>query len=143
MAKVTLVFVCSANRVRSVMAAAIARKLVPQLPISSAGLSPSAGQGRKSPPRLRSFLARRGMNIEEHRSRRLTAEDANRNRLIVVMTTRQMNKVLQDFPNANVKLLADYEIFDDWKPLTHEKIKRMYALIYPAVVKLLATVRQR
>jgi protein-tyrosine-phosphatase len=146
-----IVFICTMNRFRSPMAAAIARKLRPDLVIESAGLAFSTDQKRvgsvikphvhRPAPALRDFLARRGMDISEHRSHRLTAHDVKSADLVIVMTNRHKAQVLQSFPKGRekVRLLADYEIFDNWKPLTDEKLKRMYALIYPAVEKLLAT----
>ena len=71
-----ILFLCTANACRSVMAQALLSArlaaLGVELPVASAGL---LGGGRPPPPEVVSVMAARGIDVTGHRSRIVTADD--------------------------------------------------------------------
>jgi protein-tyrosine-phosphatase len=114
--------------------------------IGSAGIGDSCGN-RRPPVILREFLAGLGIDVAEHRSKRLTEEIVGSADLIVPMTRRQERKILATFPSAEGKTrllrsfdpLSDHlDVKDTWEPLS-EKMGKAYEVIYPAVLGLINT----
>src|SRR5215469_10829148 len=99
-----LVFVCTANVFRSVVAEGLCRKFLKEreldrvIRVGSAGIGDSRGNQRPAPI-LREFLAERGIDVDEHLSKRLTEETIGTAEMIILMTRRQERKVLVTFPN--------------------------------------------
>lgn len=93
-----VLFVCSGNTCRSPMAAALALALEPSLTTSSAGLSAAPDQPA-SQGALESMRAR-GLDLGEHRSRRLDASQVDGADLILVMTRAHQRALARLFPSA-------------------------------------------
>ena len=142
-----VVFVCTANVFRSVVAEGVCRKFLKEqeldgiITVNSAGIGDSCGNQRPAPI-LREFLAKRGIDVGEHRSKRLTEETIRTAGFIVPMTRRQERKILTTFPSAEGKTyllrrfdpLADHpDIKVTWEPVS-EMMREVYDEIYPAVL---------
>ena len=149
-----VVFVCTANVFRSVVAEGVCRKFLKEqeldgiITVNSAGIGDSCGNQRPAPI-LREFLAKRGIDVGEHRSKRLTEETIRTAGFIVPMTRRQERKILTTFPSAEGKTyllrrfdpLADHpDIKVTWKPVS-EMMWEVYDAIYPAVLGLISSKR--
>jgi protein-tyrosine phosphatase len=145
-----IVFVCTGNVFRSVVAEGLCRKFLKEqeldraITVDSAGIGDSCGN-RRPAPILREFLAERGIDVGEHRSKRLTEETIRTAGLIIPMTRRQERKILTTLPSAEGKTyllgrfdpLADHpDIKVTWEPVS-EMMWEVYDAIYPAVLGLI------
>jgi ribonuclease HII len=111
-----ILLVCSRNTCRSPMAEAIFRRLLDRdgalsalgIAIGSRGLS--APEGGLATHFAMLVMAERGLNLEEHRARSLSAEAIQQADLILAMEARHKERVLRDFAGAGGKLftLAEY-----------------------------------
>jgi protein-tyrosine-phosphatase len=139
-----LVFVCSNNRYRSVIAAAIASSLAPEIEVGTAGLAfcceSRAKNGKivkrveRASPAVRAFLReKKGLDVSGHKSRRLTSRDAEEG-LLIAMTARQERSIRVLYPNAEVRRLTNFDVPDPRKV----DIEATYDLIETAVRELLA-----
>ena len=110
----TWIFVCSNNLVRSVIAAAICRRLAPDIQVDSAGLAESCKdrlnrQGllrkrRLIAPVTRKFLEEKGyVETADMRARRLTEHDVKKADLIWVMTERHRQTFWTNFRKQTAK----------------------------------------
>jgi protein-tyrosine-phosphatase len=117
------------------------RGLCGDITVGSAGIGNSCGN-RRPPVILREFLAGLGIDVAEHRSKRLTEEITGSADLIVPMTRRQERKILATFLSAEGKTrllrsfdpLSDHlDVKDTWEPLS-EKMGKAYEVIYPAAL---------
>ena len=148
-----LVFVCTANVFRSVVAEGLCRKFLKEqeldgiIRVDSAGIGDSCGNQRPAPI-LREFVAERGIDVGEHRSKCLTEETIRTASLIIPMTRRQERKILTTFPSAEGKtyLLRSFDPSSDhsdikvtWEPVS-EMMREVYDAIYPAVLGLIETI---
>jgi len=148
-----LVFVCTANVFRSVVAEGLCRKFLKEhelekvIRVDSAGIGGSCGNQRPALI-LRKFLAERGIDVGEHRSKRLTEETIGTAEMIILMTRRQERKVLVTFPSAEGKtcLLRRFDPLADrpdikvtWEPVS-EMMREVYDAIYPAVLGLIEAI---
>jgi protein-tyrosine-phosphatase len=92
---VQFLFVCTANICRSPMAAALfaeqVGRLTDSVEVSSAGLLDA---GRAVPPEVQEVMAPYGIDLSEHRSRRLTAEMLQGSDLIIGMGRRHVQEVV-------------------------------------------------
>ena len=122
------------------------RGLCGDIRVGSAGIGDSCGN-RRPAVLLREFLAGLGIDVAEHRSKRLTEEITASADLIVPMTRRQERKILANFPSAEGKtrLLRSFDpssdhpdVRDPWEPVS-EKMGKAYEAIYPAVLGLIST----
>jgi len=109
-----ILFVCSANRFRSVIGAGCLRSLISdqQLPgdweIGSAGVWASEG----TPPLKEAveFAHTRGIDIEAERSREINSQLVNSADLIIVMTNGQKEAIANEFNNSAGKIMLLSEI---------------------------------
>jgi protein-tyrosine-phosphatase len=151
---VKIVFVCTANVFRSVVAEGLCRKFLEEqeldrvIRVDSAGVGNSC-ENQRPAPILREFLTELGIDVAAHRSKPLTEEIVGSADLIVPMTRRQERKILTIFPSAEGKTcllrrfdpLADHpDIRVTWEPVS-EMMREVYDAIYPAVLGLITSNR--
>jgi protein-tyrosine phosphatase len=149
-----LVFVCTANAFRSVIAEGLCRKFLEDqaldkdITVDSAGIGGTCGN-RRPALILREFLAELGIDVVEHRSKRLTEETIGTADLIIPMTLRQERKIVTTFPSAEgkIRLLRSFDplsnhpdVKDPWEPVS-QKMAKVYNAIYPAVLGLIRSNR--
>ncbi len=98
---VGIAFVCQGNICRSPFAAALLRRLAPEIgrdvAVSSSGMMPQAG--RASPPLAVAAAARQGIDLAGHRSTHLTPEAAAAARVIVVFDEENRRAVFRRYPD--------------------------------------------
>jgi len=108
-----ILFICSGNTCRSVMAEHLLRKRLGEAGLSgrieSAGLW--AVEGEPASANVRAVLDRVGVGGFRHRSRRVTSGQVDEADLIVVMTEAHRQHLLARFPHAEgkVRLLKEYD----------------------------------
>ncbi len=116
-----ILFVCSGNTCRSVMAEHLLRKHLEAvgLPVQveSAGLW--AAEGEPASAHVRVLLRRDGLDVTGHRSRLLTEGQVDEAGLIVVMTEAHRRSLLDRFPQAEgkIRLLKEYDGYRGWGDL--------------------------
>ena len=114
---VNILFVCSANRFRSVIAAEHLRSLLKRDPstvewqVSSAGTW--AKNGQPPIPQALRFAASREMDIEDVHSRDVNKEILTTATLVIVMTESQREALLIEFPDAGEKVFLMSEVCED------------------------------
>jgi len=94
--------VCIGNICRSPMAEGLLRQAVPELHVSSAGMSAMVGYG--ADPIAVKIMADAGVDITAHRARMLTDAIAREVDLILVMDEQQKKIISQQFPYARGKV---------------------------------------
>ncbi|MBV8206224.1 MAG: ATP-grasp domain-containing protein [Acidobacteria bacterium] len=94
----TVLFVCWGNICRSPLAAELARGLMPECRMDSAG--GYRVEGRGSVPEMLAVAAECGVDLSRHRSQRVTREMLDRNDLIIVMDTGNYRFLWSHFPEA-------------------------------------------
>jgi protein-tyrosine-phosphatase/predicted ATP-grasp superfamily ATP-dependent carboligase len=119
-----VLFVCRGNICRSPFAEMVARAAgrgVPALQFDSVGTIPI--DGRVSPPEAVDAARAHGVDLERHRSRRVSAEHMSAAGLIIVMDQRTLTELAAEFPEAEAKGVflgafstsgTDAEIADPW-----------------------------
>ena len=114
---VNILFVCSANRFRSVITAEHLRSLLIKDPstvewqVSSAGTW--AKNGMPPIPQALRFAASRGMDIEHVRSRDVNREILTAATMVIVMTESQREALSIEFPDAGEKVFLLSEVCED------------------------------
>ena len=96
-----VLFVCTANRCRSPIAAAVLRQRLPGgsgIAVDSAGLLDD--EGRPVPDEGIAMMRRYGINLEAHRSRTVTIDDLRRHDLVLGMTRGHVRDLLALDPDA-------------------------------------------
>ena len=114
---VNILFVCSANRFRSVIAAEHLRSFLIKDPSTSEWQVSSAGTWAKNgmppiPQALR-FAASRGVDIEDVRSQEVSRKILTTATLVIVMTESQREALLIEFPDADGKVFLLSEVCED------------------------------
>ncbi len=110
-ATASVLFVCTANRVRSPFAAAVARRLADErrlsVEIGSAGfLTP----GHPADRDMSQVARRRGIDLSEHSSRRVDAAMLERSDLVVAMTGRHVIDLVGMAPTSTRRILTLREL---------------------------------
>jgi protein-tyrosine-phosphatase/peptidoglycan/xylan/chitin deacetylase (PgdA/CDA1 family)/predicted ATP-grasp superfamily ATP-dependent carboligase len=93
-----LLFLCQGNICRSPVAERLASRLLSGCSVTSAGFLDQ--QQRPCPEHISVLAAEWGLNMKDHRSRRVTAENIQQADLILVMDTDNFKKVGTEFPWA-------------------------------------------
>lgn len=94
--------VCIGNICRSPMAEGLIRQAVPEVQISSAGMSALVGHG--ADPIAVQIMAGIGVDISEHRARMLTDAIARDADLILVMDEQQRQQLATQYPYVRGKV---------------------------------------
>jgi protein-tyrosine-phosphatase len=93
-----LLFLCTGNAARSVMAGAIAEQLAPDMRVTTAGTL--VIEGHPMSMRTRRALSAIGMNADGHRSRQLRNDDLDDVDLIVAFAGEHVQYVRRTHPEA-------------------------------------------
>jgi L-threonylcarbamoyladenylate synthase len=131
----TLLFVCTGNSCRSVMAKALMKKFVNEAGISekvhidSAGTSTFAGIG--AAPYTVSVLKDEGIDVSGHRGKNLNKDILKRSDIIFVMEKRHMSAIIGMMPEIEnkVRLLKDGVDIPDPIGRPIEEYKRVLGVI--------------
>lgn len=120
-----VLIVCTGNTCRSPMAEVLLRATLPpdsDWVVASAGTSADPGSAASEFSRI--AIAECGLNLEDHRSQLVTQELVDASMVIVAMTSRHVEKLLQCVPSArdriylmrsfDTKAPADRDVFDPY-----------------------------
>ena len=104
----SVLFVCTANRCRSPMAAALFKDLLgrsdllDQYRVETAGTWAEEGEPATSMARV--VMRERGLDLSDHRSRRVTGELLRTFDLVLVMEEGHREALLAEFPDLSARL---------------------------------------
>ncbi len=119
-----ILFVCTGNTCRSPMAAAIAReKLAHRDDVHIASAGTGAYDGDRAYQLAVDTAAEHGLDLSEHRARRLTQKDVGSADLIFTMTKDHESEVRNLNPAVNVKCL---DISDPMRANTPEEYEKCW-----------------
>jgi len=107
-----ILIVCAGNICRSPMAEGLLKKTLPNIQVSSAGLSALVGHG--ADPIAIKIMADAGIDISAHRAHILTAAIAREADIILVMDELQKQQISIQYPFVRGKLfkLAEFRAQD-------------------------------
>ena len=104
----SILFVCTANRIRSVMAEAILRVMITQSDLQGEWLIDSAGtwadNGRPPMPLAARAMAAEGIDISDHRSRSVDSVPLDDYALILVMERGHKESLSWEFPTIKDRI---------------------------------------
>ena len=125
-----ILVVCDGNICRSPTVAAMLRDLKPEKAISSAGLVGLVGQGMEAT--ARAVAEENGLNCGAHVARKLDSELSRDSDLILVMESRQKERLGRVFPEASGKtfLLSHWNGGHDI-PDPYKRGRDAFERIYP------------
>lgn len=130
-----ILVVCDGNICRSPTVEAMLRLHKPGLAMSSAGLVGLEGQDME--PTARAVAEQNGLSCGEHVARRLTSEMCRDSDLILVMESRQRDRLSQKFPEASGKTFllthwnGKHDIPDPYKR-GRDAFERIYPMMQAA-----------
>lgn len=133
-----IIFVCDSGTSRAPMAEAILKEYHLKRPMEIESRGIVALFPEPVNQKVEAVLISNGINVENHMSRQLAAEDFSEDTLVIVMEEMQREKVLKDFPEAdpeNVQVLTqlvgdELEILDPYGG-----ILQSYGLCYETLNK--------
>ncbi|MBI4631247.1 MAG: low molecular weight protein arginine phosphatase [Chloroflexi bacterium] len=112
----SILFICTANQCRSPMAQVMLAAKVAALNQSEAWIIGSAGtsaaEGIMATPLARQVMARKGLDLEPHRSRGVTASLLESADLIFTMTRNHREALCIEFPQFEHKIHLLSELID-------------------------------
>jgi protein arginine phosphatase len=104
----SILFVCTGNVCRSPMAAALfaaqAQKSGESLRFSVASAGTWALEGEPASPNAQLVMQRRGLTLDGHVGKTVTAEVLDRTALILVMTRHHLDSLCAEFPSVRSKI---------------------------------------
>lgn len=112
----SLIFICTANQCRSPMAEVLFAAKVAAMDQGDEWIIGSAGtaavEGMRATPFARRVMTGRGLNLESHRSRGVTASLLESVDLILTMTRNQREALCVEFPQFGDKIHLLSEVID-------------------------------
>ena len=113
----TNVFVCSQNKLRSVLACEALRAKRPDLSIESGGIPKEGCKfAHKADKRAREIIqSRYGVDLSDYRSQAVTEEMIERASRVFVLSEHNRDKLVEHFPSAQskIELFCDRSV-SDW-----------------------------
>ena len=109
----TVMTVCVGNVCRSPVAEAVLKKLCPQLTVASAGFA--APMGRRASSKMVELAAKDGLNLTNHKARRLSQATPDQFDLILVMEDAHLKEMARQMPHlrARTMLLTQWSGAED------------------------------
>lgn len=153
----TILFICTANRFRSPLAAAYFARLLAQhghaAEFTAASAGTWAGAGHPATPEARAIATEQGLDLSTHRTRPVTADLLSEAVLVLVMESNQQEALRQEFPQAAARVhtlahAAGLDSFDVPDPYTTSEspgvvAREIMAMIDQGYEKIITLARDR